>query len=97
MAITRADVLHVSKLARLELDEPEVERLINDLGKILAYVDELHQLDTTDVPETAHVAVDAAPLRDDVVEPGCSPDVALSEAPKKSGGGFAVPAFVDEG
>ena len=97
MAITRNDVLHVAKLARLELDEAEIERLMKDLGSILGYVEELRQLDTAKVPETAHVAVEATPLRDDVVEPGFLPEVALSEAPKKSGGGFAVPAFVDEG
>jgi len=97
MAITEKDVLHVAKLARLELDESEIVRLIKELGNILSYVEELRQLDTSRIPETAHVAVEAAPLRDDVIEPGLAPETALSEAPRKSGGGFAVPAFVDEG
>jgi aspartyl-tRNA(Asn)/glutamyl-tRNA(Gln) amidotransferase subunit C len=97
MAITRDDVLHVAKLARLELDETEIERLMRDLRSILGYVEELRGLELSNVPETAHVAVEATPLRDDVVEPSLTPDVALAEAPRKSGGGFAVPAFVDEG
>ena len=97
MPITRQDVLHVATLARLELDESEILRLMKELGNILGYVEELRQLDTANVPETAHVAVAAAPLRDDAVEPCLTPDVALAEAPKKNGGAFAVPAFVDEG
>ena len=46
--------------------------------------------------DTTQVAVLGAPLRADVVEPSLANDVALREAPRSSGGGFAVPAFVDE-
>jgi len=96
MAISREDVLHVARLARLELDEPEVERMIGDLGKILEYVATLSELDTSAVPPTGHVVVGSAPLREDQVEPGLPSDTALGEAPRRAGSGFAVPAFVDE-
>ena len=56
----------------------------------------LSELDTSSVAETAQVAVLGAPLRPDTVEPGLANDVALKEAPRSAGGGFAVPAFVDE-
>jgi aspartyl-tRNA(Asn)/glutamyl-tRNA(Gln) amidotransferase subunit C len=96
MAITRETVLHVAKLARLELSESEVDRMQKDLGNILEYVNSLSELDTASVAETTQVAVHGAPLRADVTEPSLSNALALREAPRSAGGGFAVPAFVDE-
>ena len=96
MAITRETVLHVAKLARLELEDSEIDRMQKDLGNILEYVNSLAELDTDAVPETTQVAVLGAPLRRDVVEAGLSNEVALREAPRSAGGGFAVPAFVEE-
>lgn len=97
MAIERKDVVHVARLARLELTEAEIERMMSDLRSIIGYVEKLGELDTEGVVPTAHVAVEAAPLRADEVAPCFEPDVALREAPRQSGGGFAVPAFVEEG
>lgn len=96
MAITRETVLHVARLARLDLDENEAARMERDLSSILEYVATLSELDTSTIPETTQVAVDAAPLRPDESLPGVPTDVALSQAPRSAGGGFAVPAFVDE-
>lgn len=96
MAITRDNVLHVAKLARLELSELEVDRMQRDLNGILDYVNQLSELDTTDVPATAQVAVVSAPFRSDVPRPSLPHELALREAPRSSSDGFAVPAFVDE-
>lgn len=96
MAITRQTVLHVAKLARLELAESEIDNMQRDLGNILDYVESLANLDTSAVQETAQLAVAGAPLRTDGVEQGLPNELALREAPRSSGGGFAVPAFVDE-
>ena len=96
MAITKETVLHVAKLARLELTEQEVVTMQRDLGKILGHVEELNQLDTAGVAETSHVAAEHAPLRPDVQQGSLDTELALSEAPRRAGGGFAVPAFVDE-
>ncbi|HEX2671677.1 MAG TPA: Asp-tRNA(Asn)/Glu-tRNA(Gln) amidotransferase subunit GatC [Polyangiaceae bacterium] len=96
MAITRETVLHVAKLARLELGDSEIDRMQKDLGNILEYVNSLSELDTSSVAETSQVAVLGAPLRPDTVVLGLTNDVALSEAPRSAGGGFAVPAFVEE-
>lgn len=96
MAITREDVLHVARLARLGLDDAEVDRLAADLEKIVAYVNELAEVDTEGVPPTAQVSVERAPLRLDVPSPGLDPALALAEAPRASDRAFAVPAFVDE-
>ena len=97
MSITREDVQHVAKLAHLELSETEVVRLTTDLARIVAYVEELSEVDTTGVPPTSSVSVVVAPLRDDEQREGLSHDAALKEAPRTSGGGFAVPTFVEEG
>lgn len=96
MAITRETVLHVAKLARLELGDSEIDRMQKDLGNILEYVKSLAELDTSSVAETAQVAVLGAPLRPDAVEPSLPNEVALREAPRSASGGFAVPAFVEE-
>jgi aspartyl-tRNA(Asn)/glutamyl-tRNA(Gln) amidotransferase subunit C len=96
MAITKETVLHVARLARLELTEEEVVTMQRDLGKILGHVEELEKLDTAGVPETSHVAAERAPLRPDVQQGSLETERALAEAPRRAGGGFAVPAFVDE-
>jgi aspartyl-tRNA(Asn)/glutamyl-tRNA(Gln) amidotransferase subunit C len=97
MSVTREDVLHVAALAKLRLSEEEIERMRRDLARILGYVELLGELSLDDVEPTAHVAVDAAPLRPDSVVPGLTTEAALAEAPRTLEGGFAVPAFVDEG
>jgi aspartyl-tRNA(Asn)/glutamyl-tRNA(Gln) amidotransferase subunit C len=89
MAITRDNVLHVAKLARLELSETEIDKMQRDLDGILEYVNQLSELDTTQL-------VAAAPFRADVLVPSLPHDLALSQAPRSSSDGFAVPAFVDE-
>ena len=96
MAITRENVLHVAKLARLELSEAEIDRMQRDLDGILEYVNQLSELDTSSVPATAQVAVAAAPFRGDQPHQSLPHDLALSQAPRSSSDGFAVPAFVDE-
>ena len=97
MAITRDDVLHVAKLARLSLTEPVVSRMVRDLGRILGFVEVLSSVDTTGVEPTAYLEVEAAPFRPDVVEPSVDREQALQQAPRRSEETFAVPGFVDEG
>ncbi len=97
MSITHKDVLHVAKLARLQLEEEEVSSLQADLGRIVGYIEKLQELDIAGIPPTSHVAVDAAPMRGDAVVQGLSNEIAIAEAPRPRDGGFAVPAFVDEG
>jgi aspartyl-tRNA(Asn)/glutamyl-tRNA(Gln) amidotransferase subunit C len=93
--IDRALILHVAKLASLSLSEPEVDRLVGELGRIVAHVEQLDALDTRDVPPTAHVQIDRMPLREDEVLPGVTHEEALASAPSVEADGFAVPAFVD--
>jgi aspartyl-tRNA(Asn)/glutamyl-tRNA(Gln) amidotransferase subunit C len=96
MTLNRHDVLHVAALARLELSEPEVERMLRDLAQILGYVALLGEADIRDVAPTAQLAVPQAPLRPDEPTHGLSQSQALAAAPRQANGAFAVPAFVEE-
>jgi len=96
MSITRETVLHVARLARLELEEDEVARMQRDLAKILGYMDELSALPTEGIPATAQVAAERAPLREDQLVPSLEQERALAEAPRRGAGAFAVPGFVEE-
>jgi len=97
MRVSRETVLHIAKLAHLKLEDEEIGSFEIDLGNILGHVEQLNQLDTEGIAPTAHVAVTATPLRQDTVVAGLTNEQALSEAPRPRDGGFAVPAFVDEG
>lgn len=95
MVISEDDLRRVATLAHLSLEPAEVSALQGDLERIVQYIDELKQVDTSNVPPTAGMA-ERAPLRNDEVLPGLSHAEALAEAPRVSGDGFAVPGFVDE-
>ena len=96
MTITRQEVLHVARLARLEVSEEAADAMARELDGILGYVKKLDELDTSGVEPTLQVSVGAAPLREDRVEEGVARETALREAPRTSDAGFLVPGFVDE-
>jgi aspartyl-tRNA(Asn)/glutamyl-tRNA(Gln) amidotransferase subunit C len=99
MADTRRDIdVHkVAALARLTLAEGEAERFQPQLARILDYIAQLDELDTTGVEPTSHVMQVATPFRDDVVVAGLSREEALSQAPRAAEGAFVVPKFVEGG
>jgi aspartyl-tRNA(Asn)/glutamyl-tRNA(Gln) amidotransferase subunit C len=97
MALSKEEVRHVATLARLQLSEVEVEHMVHDLGNILKHVEQLAALDTANVEPTRYLAVEELPLQADVVQVGLSHEAALAPAQRTLNGGFAVPAFVDEG
>lgn len=91
--LTRDQVLHVARLARLELSEPEVERMASELSKVLEHVDTIGQLSDLDsVPPTSHVVDVENALRADEPRPSLPPEVALAAAPDPAQGGFRVPS-----
>lgn len=79
--LTREEVAAIAALANLDLDASEAELFTRQLGDILAYVDQLRQIDTTGVPPTADVASHGAPDRPDEVRPSLDPADALANAP----------------
>ena len=69
MALTKEDVVHIATLARLDLTEAEIDSIRGELSKIIAYIDELQQVDTTGVEETAQVTGLTNRLAVDVASP----------------------------
>ena|SRR5689334_25364703 len=95
--ITEEEAARIARLAEIELDADERRAIVRELGAILKYVAQLQELDVEGVPPTAHGEIERLRLREDANEESLPNEVALREAPKTSDGGFAVPAFVDEG
>ncbi len=91
MAITREEVLHVAKLARLELTDDEVERLTEQLGAILEAVSKVSELDLSDVPPTSHPLELVNAWAEDEPRPSLGLDEAFANAPAREGDLFKVP------
>ncbi|MFA9272005.1 MAG: Asp-tRNA(Asn)/Glu-tRNA(Gln) amidotransferase subunit GatC [Baekduiaceae bacterium] len=90
--IDREQVLHVARLARLELTEDEVEHMTGELSKVLGHIDKIAELALDDVAPTSHVVTVENALRPDEPEPSLPRDVALASAPAVSDDGFLVPS-----
>jgi aspartyl-tRNA(Asn)/glutamyl-tRNA(Gln) amidotransferase subunit C len=95
MAISREDVEHVARLARLGLDDQEVERMTSQLAHILDAMQALGQLDTSAIPPTAQVIPLQNVMRDDVARPCLSPEDVLRNAPATREGQFLVPQVLE--
>ena len=94
--ISRHDVAHVARLARLRLTDDELERFTEQLGDILDHAADVAALDTTDVPPTAHPLPLRNVLRDDVVVPPLDRDELLAQAPAVEDGRVRVPRIISE-
>ena len=96
--ITRADVAHLAGLARIQLDEEELDRLGADLGKILDAVVTVSEAleEAGEVEPMSHPTPIRNVFREDVVEPGLAPDAALAAAPAREGQRFLVPKILGE-
>lgn len=93
--ITVAEVERVARLARLSPSSEQAEALARDLSNILGYVAQLSEVDTTDVPATAHVEGQTAVFREDRQVTGLTQEEALRAAPSAQEGGFAVPKVLE--
>jgi aspartyl-tRNA(Asn)/glutamyl-tRNA(Gln) amidotransferase subunit C len=94
MAITREEVLHVAKLARLELTDVEVERLTGELSAILEAVSKVSELDLSDVPPTSHPLELVNGFGEDEPHESLSLDQVFANAPAREGDLFKVPPTV---
>ena len=90
--IDRDQVLHVARLARLELSEEEIARMPPELSKILEHVETMNEIDLEGVEPTSHVVDLVNVLRDDVPRPSMPRERALEQAPDSADGGFRVPS-----
>lgn len=96
MSITRQDIEKVALLARLQLTEAELATMTEQLGQIVAYVDQLAEVPTDDVQPMAHAIEVHNVFKDDRVAESLPRDEALSNAPHQNGVGYLVPAVLGE-
>jgi aspartyl-tRNA(Asn)/glutamyl-tRNA(Gln) amidotransferase subunit C len=92
MPLSRDQVLHVAKLARLELTEEEIGQMAEELSDVLGHIETIAELDLEGVPPTSHVVAVENALRADEPRPSLAPEVALQSAPDADMGGFRVPS-----
>jgi aspartyl-tRNA(Asn)/glutamyl-tRNA(Gln) amidotransferase subunit C len=91
MAISRDEVLHVARLARLALTDEEVERLTEELGAILDAVGVVAELDLSDVPPTSHPLDLVNVWDEDEPRPSLALEDVFANAPVRDGDHFRVP------
>ena len=98
MKLTEEEVRYVSDLANLTLTEAEVVRMSHDLGQILTHIEQLNELDTTNVEPMAQVLYDAdetATLREDIPHASLSNQEALANSAASGNGYYKVPRVIE--
>jgi aspartyl-tRNA(Asn)/glutamyl-tRNA(Gln) amidotransferase subunit C len=95
-SITRTEVAHLARLARLALDDDELDRFGSQLDVIITAVSRISDLDTADVPPTSHALPLTNVTRPDEVRPGLTQQQALAAAPAAEDGRFRVPRILGE-
>jgi aspartyl-tRNA(Asn)/glutamyl-tRNA(Gln) amidotransferase subunit C len=95
MKLSREEVQHIARLARLGLTETEVDRFREQLSNILENFEILQQVDTTDVPPTAHPIPLQNVTKDDKVADSLPPSQVLANAPRRDGEFFRVKAVLE--
>jgi aspartyl-tRNA(Asn)/glutamyl-tRNA(Gln) amidotransferase subunit C len=95
MKLSRDEVLHIARLARVGLTESEINRLSEQLSHILESFEILQQVDTTGVPPTAQSVALQSVVRDDEVAPSFPTSDILANAPRREGDCFRVRAVLE--
>ena len=95
-AISREDVAHLAKLARIDMSEAELDHLAQEMDVILGAVARVQEVAANDVPPTSHPIPVHNVVREDVVHPSLTPQEALSGAPAQAEARFKVPQILGE-
>jgi aspartyl-tRNA(Asn)/glutamyl-tRNA(Gln) amidotransferase subunit C len=95
--ISRDEVAHLARLARLALTDDELDSFAGQLDAILGHVSQIQSVDVTGVEATGNPLKDVNVSRPDVVEPCLTQEEALAAAPRAEDGRFAVPRILGEG
>jgi len=90
--IDREQVVHVARLARLELSDDEVGKMASELSSVLGHIEKIGELSLDDVAPTSHVVEVGNALREDVPVACLPREVALAQAPAVQDDGFLVPS-----
>lgn len=94
MKISKQEILNVARLARLNLDESLIDKLSEQVGNILEYIDILNTIDTDGILPTTHAISLTNAFREDIVKEHLGSEKALANAPEKEDGCFVVPKIV---
>jgi aspartyl-tRNA(Asn)/glutamyl-tRNA(Gln) amidotransferase subunit C len=94
MKITKEDVIHVAHLARLDLEKTAITNYVEQIGKVLEYVDMLKQVNTDAVVPTSHAIDITNVFRDDDLVESLDSKSALANAPERENGNFLVPRVI---
>ncbi len=94
--ITPKDVEYIAALARIHLQDKEVEKLTANLEDILGYVEKLKTLDVSGVEPTSHALALSNVFREDIVKPSLNQADALKIAPEQENGAFKVPQVIEQ-
>ena len=95
MSLDKETVKKVASLARIRMEDEELERMAPQLSKIIGFVEQLSEIDTDNVEPLANVVDITLPLREDAVTDGNCVDKVLANAPEETQGYFVVPKVVE--
>jgi aspartyl-tRNA(Asn)/glutamyl-tRNA(Gln) amidotransferase subunit C len=95
MALDLATVRRIATLARIRMEEPEVEKLLGELNAIFGWIEQLNEVDISGVEPLSGAAHMAMKMRDDLVTDGGYAERVLYNAPDRNGDFFAVPKVVE--
>jgi aspartyl-tRNA(Asn)/glutamyl-tRNA(Gln) amidotransferase subunit C len=95
-AITRDDVAHLARLARIAMTDDELDHMAAQLDVILGAVARVQEVAAADIPPTSHAVPLTNVFRADEPQPSLGPDAALAAAPAAEDGRFRVPRILDE-
>jgi aspartyl-tRNA(Asn)/glutamyl-tRNA(Gln) amidotransferase subunit C len=95
MALDKATVAQIAALARIRLSEAELDPLVNELSRILTWMEQLNEVDTSGVAPMASVTAAGLTMREDEVTDGGRREEILSNAPRTARGFFVVPKVIE--
>ena len=96
MSVSKKDVEHIAKLAKLKFDDKQKEKLQGELNKVLEYIDKLNELDLSNVEPLESINEAENVFREDEAKPGVTKEEALKNAPDKTDNFFKVPKVLDK-
>ncbi|HKJ31764.1 MAG TPA: Asp-tRNA(Asn)/Glu-tRNA(Gln) amidotransferase subunit GatC [Balneolales bacterium] len=95
MSVSKKEVAYIANLARLKLQDSEVDRLAADMSRILEYIDLLNEVDTENIAPLEHVTELTSPLRKDKALEPLDHELALKNAPDADSDYFRVPKVIE--
>ncbi|HRW97861.1 MAG TPA: Asp-tRNA(Asn)/Glu-tRNA(Gln) amidotransferase subunit GatC [Cyclobacteriaceae bacterium] len=95
MKIDRATLEKIAHLARLELDEKEVPKLLEDMSRMISFVEKLKEVDTAGVEPLTTMSHEINAVREDKIKNQLSTDDVLKNAPDQEGSYFRVPKVIE--